>query len=146
MKEKNKLVAKIRKHLLLSIIVPSFLLGCYSCNTKVESQEEKTVHLLEVSENTEEVTSGDQSYHTDTNYKYEHRTGTTGNYEYNYDVSGSDSDANEVTGNISIQNNSGTGTLIDEEGNEIDVDVEWIDRGKLKATDDDGNEFDLEVN
>ena len=98
------------------------------------------------SEKTEEVVSSDQNYHTDSNYKYEHRTGTTGNYDYNYDVSGYDSDANEVSGNISIQNNNGTGTIIDKDGNEIDVDVEWIDNGKLKGTDVDGNEFELEVN
>jgi len=146
MKCKKKWVTRIRKQLLSNIAIALLLLGCFSCNTKVQSQQEKSVRLLNVPTKTEAVVSGDQNYHTDTKYKYEHRTGTTGNYEYNYDVSGYDSDANEVTGNISIQNNNGTGTLIDKEGNEIDVDVEWIDYGKLKATDDDGNEFELEVN
>ena len=146
MEGKNILADKTRKDLLSSLVLISFLLGCFSCNTKVRSQEDNSVHLLEVSEKTEEVVSSDQNYHTDSNYKYEHRTGTTGNYEYNYDVSGYDSEANEVSGNISIQNNDGTGTLLDQDGNEIDVDVEWIDNGKLKGTDVDGNEFELEVN
>lgn len=146
MKGKNKWVTRILKQIFTSIAIAVFLLGCFSCNTKVRSQEDNSVHLLEVPEKTKEVVSSDQYYHKDTNYKYEHRTGTTGSYEYNYDVSGYDSDANEVSGNISIQNNDGTGTLIDQDGNEIDVDVEWIDNGKLKGTDVDGNEFELEVN
>ncbi|UPT69910.1 MAG: hypothetical protein M0D53_12315 [Flavobacterium sp. JAD_PAG50586_2] len=92
---------------------------------------------------TEEVV--EQTYHEDTTYKYEHRTGTSGDYQYNYDVSGTDENGDEVTGNVSVQDKYGEGTLTDNEGNEIQVEVEWIDYGKLKATDDDGNEYELGV-
>ncbi len=86
-----------------------------------------------------------ETYHEDTTYEYESRTGESGNYQYNYDVSGYDDDGNEVTGNIDIEGKYGEGTLTDSEGNEIDVDVEWIGYGKLRATDDDGNEYELVV-
>jgi uncharacterized protein YcfL len=86
-----------------------------------------------------------QTYHEDTTYKYEHRTGTSGDYQYNYDVSGTDENGEEVTGNISVQDKYGIGTLIDGAGNKIEVETEWTGQGKLKATDQDGNEYELDV-
>lgn len=85
------------------------------------------------------------TYHEDTTYKYENRTGESGSYQYNYDVSGTNAEGNEVTGNIDIEGKYGRGTIEDTDGNEIEVEVEWIDYGKLKATDKDGNEYELEV-
>ena len=87
----------------------------------------------------------EETYHVDTTYEYESRTGESGSYQYNYDVSGTDEDGKEVTGNIDIEGKYGRGSITDSDGNEVDVDVEWIDYGKLKATDDDGNEYELEV-
>ncbi|UPT71034.1 MAG: hypothetical protein M0D53_01050 [Flavobacterium sp. JAD_PAG50586_2] len=86
-----------------------------------------------------------QTYHEDTTYKYEHRTGTSGDYQYNYDVSGTDGNGEEITGNISVQDKYGIGTLIDGAGNKIEVETEWTGKGKLKATDQDGNEYELDV-
>lgn len=78
-------------------------------------------------------------------YKYNNRTrGVSGNYDYNYDVSG-DGENGYVSGNIDIEGKYGSGYLEDEEGNEISVDVEWVDYGVLEATDEDGNTYDLEV-
>jgi hypothetical protein len=85
------------------------------------------------------------TYHVDEEHKYEYRTGTSGDYEYNYDVVGYDQDGNEVSGNISIQDKYGRGTITNSNGDEVEIDAEWVDYGKLKATDDDGNEYELEA-
>jgi hypothetical protein len=85
------------------------------------------------------------SYHSDTRYLYESRTGTPRNYEYNYDVIGFDSKGNEVTGNISIEGKEGIGYLLDKNQNKIKVTVEWTDHGKLKAIDNHSNQYKLEV-
>ena len=86
-----------------------------------------------------------ETYHEDSTYKYEYRTDNSQDYQYNYDVSGYDDSGNEVTGNVFVECKYGNGTISDSDGNELDVEVEWIDYGKLKATDDDGNEYELEV-
>jgi hypothetical protein len=87
----------------------------------------------------------ERTYHTDTTYKYEHRTGESGDYQYNYNVSGTNDKGEEVTGNVSVQDKYGTGIITGDSGNEIEVEVEWDGYGKLKATDDDGNEYELDV-
>lgn len=92
---------------------------------------------------TEEVV--EKTFHTDTTCKYEHRTGTSGDYQYNYDVSGTNDNGDEVKGNVFVQHKYGEGKLTDNKGNEIEVEVEWIDHGKLKATDNEGNEYELGV-
>jgi hypothetical protein len=86
-----------------------------------------------------------QTYHTDTTCKYEHRTGTSGDYQYNYNVSGTNDNGEEVTGNISVHDKYGNGTLLDAAGTKIEVETEWTGHGKLRATDGDGNEYELEV-
>lgn len=83
--------------------------------------------------------------HKNSNYKYEYRSGNPGNYTYNYDVSGTDEDGNLVTGNLDMEGKFGSGTLVDENGNEISVDAEWEGYGQITATDLDGNTYDLEV-
>ena len=84
--------------------------------------------------------SNDNSYHVDDDYKYEHRTGSTGNYEYNYDVSGDGAE-----GNVDMQGKYGSGTITDENGDEKDVEVEWVDYGVMEATDEDGNTYTMEA-
>lgn len=117
------------------------LLSLFGCSQKETSQ---TQNLLP--ENTEQLTKEEiNTIHTDTNYKYEYRTGTSGDYGYNYDVSGYDDSGNEVTGNVSMEDKYGTGYITNSDGDEIDVEVEWTGYGELKATDSDGNEYELTV-
>lgn len=117
------------------------LLLLLACKNKQESLSQQELqsfipHTKEVSE---------QTYHTDTIHKYEHRTGESGDYQYNYDVSGIDENGNDVTGNIFVQDKYGEGILADDEGNKVEVQVEWTGYGKLKATDDEGHEYELYV-
>jgi hypothetical protein len=86
-----------------------------------------------------------KTYHVDNNYKYEYRTGISGDYEYNYDVNGFDQQGNEVSGNVNVEGKYGAGIITMENGDEVEVTVEWIDYGKLKATDNEANEYELEV-
>ncbi len=78
-------------------------------------------------------------------YKYEYRTGTSGEYEYNYDVIGEDEEGEEVSGNVDTQGKYGEGTIIDSYGKEREVETEWVDYGVMEATDEDGNVYRLEV-
>ncbi|MCV9934488.1 hypothetical protein OIU80_19585 [Flavobacterium sp. LS1R47] len=87
-----------------------------------------------------------KTYHKDINYQYEYRTGTSGNYEYTYDVNGYDQDGDLVTGIINIEKKYGAGIIIDNNDEEIEIIAEWIDYGRLKATDKNGNEYTLVVN
>lgn len=110
-----------------------------------DSEIKKTEQKADSDYESDEDELTDENYHTDPNYKYEYRTGSSSNYEYNYDVRGSDENGNSVSGNIDIDGKYGTGTIEDENGNEKELDVEWIDYGKLEGTDEDGNTYDLEV-
>lgn len=87
-----------------------------------------------------------RTYHKDTIYQYEYRTGTSGIYEYNYDVTGFDLNGNPVNGSINVKGKYGAGIITNNEDEEINIEVEWIDYGKLKGIDNEGNEYDLEVN
>lgn len=91
------------------------------------------------------MNSSDENYHTDPDYKYEYRTGSSGNYEYNYDVSGTDYDGNGVYGNIDMQGKYGSGYVENDNGEEIYLDVEWVDYGVLEGIDEDGNSYELGV-
>ena len=125
----------------LQVILIIVLLSLNSCKQKEEQQQQNFVPA-----NTKDLTQEElKTVHTDTNYKYEHRTGTSGDYGYNYDVSGYDNNGGEVTGNVSMEDKYGRGTITNSEGEEVEVDVEWIGKGELKATDSDGNEYELTV-
>ncbi|WP_298303749.1 hypothetical protein [Flavobacterium sp.] len=121
-------------------ILLSFALLLLNC--KESSKEKKNETSIQNAVSTIEDTS---SYHVDTTYQYENRTGTSGNYKYNYDVIGFDSKGNEVTGNISIEGKEGIGYLFDTNQNKIKVIVEWTGHGKLKAIDNHNNQYELEV-
>jgi|GEM_PF-4035823 len=77
--------------------------------------------------------------------KYKKRRGYSGNYTYNYDVVGVDQDGNSVSGNIDIQDKYGSGTIINANGEERSIDVEWVDWGELSGVDEDGVDYDLSV-
>ena len=84
--------------------------------------------------------------HYDSSYQYEYRSGTSGNYTYNYDVAGEDIyNSSSVSGNLDMRGKYGDGYIIDENGNEIQVDAEWTGYGEIEATDSEGNTYTLET-
>lgn len=115
-----------------------FLVACKNKQERVVQQQPN--HFIPYPQEVAEET-----YHTDTAYKYENRVGVSGDYQYNYDVSGTDSNGNEVSGNITVRNKYGEGILTGYEASEIKVETEWIGYGKIKATDYEGNEYELSV-
>lgn len=86
-----------------------------------------------------------KTYHVNTDHQYEYRTGKSGHYEYNYDIKGVNTKGDSVYGNINIEGKYGTGILMFDTITDIEIKAEWIDYGKLKATDKNGNEYYLKV-
>lgn len=130
------------KNKLLVLVIIGFLTPI-SCKKSETSKSPSKLYDSEVapSSNGNNV----DSYHIDSDYKYEHRSGSSGNYEYNYDVNGQDSDGNDVDGNVDMNGRYGSGTITDVDGNERDVEVEWVGYGEMEATDDDGNTYSIEA-
>lgn len=86
-----------------------------------------------------------ETRHTDSQYKYEFRSGESGEYKYHYDVTGTDADGNTINGAVDVSGKYGNGVIEDTDGNEVEVSVEWVGQGELRAEDSDGNVWDLEV-
>ncbi|MFH6999785.1 hypothetical protein ACHRVZ_17820 [Flavobacterium sp. FlaQc-57] len=84
-----------------------------------------------------------KTYHVNDTYQYEYRTGNPGHYEYNYDVKGVNIKGDSVFGNINIEGKYGAGILISDSIQDLEIKAEWVDYGKLKATDLKGNEYNL---
>jgi hypothetical protein len=132
---------------LSKIIILSIFFVSFSCKKEQPIEQPQSFHKEVITPSDIQTITPEEaaSYHKDNDYEYEYRTGTSGNYEYNYDVSGYDQEGNSVTGNINIEDNQGAGIIINSNGEEIDIQTEWINKGKLKATDDNGNEYELEI-
>lgn len=127
---------------LLSFPVIAIMLSLLMLSCKQKEQQPNNF----LPKNTENLTQEEkQTLHTDTTYKYQYRTGTSGDYSYSYNVSGFDSNSEEVSGNVVMEDKLGTGTLTIAGGEEIEVAVEWIGHGELLATDSQGNEYELTV-
>ncbi|KAF2509395.1 hypothetical protein EYY60_13535 [Flavobacterium zhairuonense] len=86
-----------------------------------------------------------KTYHVNKTYQYEYRTGIPGHYEYNYDVKGINTRGDSVFGNINVQGKYGAGILITDSIPELEICTEWISHGKLKAFDNNRNEYQLVV-
>lgn len=86
-----------------------------------------------------------KTYHRDTVYLYEYRTGTSGNYEYQYQVHGLNEAKDSINGLINIKGKYGAGILIDNNQDTLAVEVEWIDYGVLKGKDQQGRYYELRV-
>jgi len=86
-----------------------------------------------------------KTYHVDKTYQYEYRTGYSQHYEYNYDVKGINAKGDSVFGNINVEGKCGAGILMNDSIADIEINTEWISYGKLKATDQKGNEYQLIV-
>jgi hypothetical protein len=117
-----------------------------SCNHPPE-----TVEVAETDSFTSEyspenpVAHDKETLHTDTDYKYEFRSGESGGYKYHYDVSGTDDEGNEVTGEVDMDGQYGNGVVHDSADIEVEVSVEWVGKGELSAEDGEGNVYELEV-
>lgn len=121
-----------------SIII---LLSLISCKQKEEQQRQNFISSEAPDLTKEEL----KTVHKDTNYKYEYRTGKSGDYEYNYDVSGTDNEGNKVSGTVYVNGKYGNGTINNANGEGVEVETEWIGKGVMKAKDSQGNEYKLEV-
>lgn len=119
-------------------------IGCRE-NSKPPSATITPHHVVEVAYSPKPTPEEQATLHTDTLYQYEFRTGESGHYKYNYDVVGTDDSGHKIIGNVSMQGKYGAGILLDKDGTEIKVTLEWIGYGELRAEDEAGNVWELEV-
>lgn len=124
------------------LLVLSF---AFFLNCKENKATEETIKKDQIKPFLKTPPKDDVTFHEDSAKEYEYRTGTSGDYTYDYNTYGFDSDGNEVTGNIAVDGKYGNGILIKANGEETDINVEWISYGKLIATDEEGNEYELFV-
>lgn len=135
---------------LLFLLITILLFSCKESSSNAEEQvqsfyqEQPKPKILP--DDIETITPEEaKTYYKNKEYKYEYRTGYSGNYEYNYDVVGYDEDENEVTGNINIEGKYGAGKINTKKGETYNIEVEWYDYGKLKGTDENGTTYELTV-
>lgn len=123
-------------------------LGIISCKKEKPPQKINSFYkeVIQPDDRKTITTEEAKTYHNDTHRQYEYRTGKPGHYEYNYDVSGYNTLGDTVSGNINIQGKYGAGLLTHTADGEIEITAEWIDYGKIKAVDKDGNVYNLQVN
>jgi hypothetical protein len=125
------------------ILLVFLLISFFNC--KENKPNEEVFEKEQIKPFLKNPPKNDITFHKDTTKEYEYRTGTSGDYTYNYNAYGFDSDGNKVTGNISVEGKYGNGILTNVNGDEMDINVEWIGRGKLLAIDENGNEYELYV-
>ncbi|RKS14293.1 hypothetical protein C8C87_1567 [Flavobacterium sp. 120] len=132
----------------LRILIIMMALGIISCKKEKPPQKINTFYKEVIQPDDRKTITPEEAktYHSDAHRQYEYRTGKSGHYEYNYDVSGYNAVGDSVYGNINIEGKCGAGILTNITGGEIEITAEWIDYGKLKVVDKDGNEYNLQVN
>lgn len=132
----------IRK--LLFILLLCFLIACKKEQPKIQPQTlfKEVITPDDIKSITPEEA---KTYHKDLKHKYEYRTGTSGNYEYNYEIKGINQEDDSVSGVINIKGKYGAGTIINKDKKSIDIYVEWVDYGKLKGHDAEGNIYKLKA-
>ncbi|QSW87952.1 MULTISPECIES: hypothetical protein [Flavobacterium] len=127
------------------LFVLLFIFSCKNAEAPPPPQINSFYKAVVTADDRKTITAEEaKTYHVNTTYKYEYRTGNPGNYEYNYDVKGINISGDSVYGNINVQGKYGAGILADSAA-EIEINTEWISHGKLKAVDKKGNEYDLVV-
>lgn len=119
------------KHLFTKILLLSISISFLNCKKNDEKEPDTFLSTSDESISNNDIIT----LHKDTTYKY----------EYNYDVSGYDKNNLKIEGNVSMNGKYGTGYFSNPDGEKIQIDVEWIDYGVLKAIDNDGNEYELTV-
>lgn len=134
----------MQKNYLIFLLLFTF----YSCKKAAAPPQINTFYKPAITaEDRKTITPEEaKTYHVNTTYKYEYRTGKSGHYKYNYDVKGINSKGDSVFGNINTEGKYGAGMLKTDSVGEIDINTEWISNGKLKASDKKGNEYSLIVN
>ena len=135
----------IKKILFVSFLGLLFL----SCKQEASKSKEERVTLVKekiLPDDIKTITPQEaKTFYKNPERQYEYRTGTSNNYEYNYDVVGTDSLQKPVKGNINVQGKYGAGIINVFEGKNVEVEVEWVDYGKLKGKDKEGNIYYLTV-
>lgn len=84
------------------------------------------------------------NYHVDDRYKYNSRTGYSGDYSYDYSVEGY-GDTGYAYGDVEMNGKYGEGYIYNEDGEEVYVETEWTDNGVMEAYDEYGNWYEFEV-
>ena len=134
----------MRRPFLLMLLFLGCMLSCQKEPTqpKVQSLYQEKITPDDVKTLTPEEAN---TYHRDTVYEYEYRTGTSGHYEYQYQVHGLNEAKDSINGLINIKGKYGAGILIDNNQDTLAVEVEWIDYGVLKGKDQQGRYYELRV-
>lgn len=134
----------MRRPFLLMLLFLGCMLSCQKEPTqpKVQSLYQEKITPDDVKTLTPEEA---KTYHRDTVYQYEYRTGTSGNYEYQYQVHGLNEAKDSINGLINIKGKYGAGILIDNNQDTLAVEVEWIDYGVLKGKDQQVRYYELRV-
>nr|WP_294787657.1 hypothetical protein [uncultured Flavobacterium sp.] len=133
-----------KKYLILLFLVPFY--SCKKVTASPPPQINSFYKTTITADDRKTITPEEaKTYHVNTTYQYEYRTGDPGHYEYNYDVKGIDFKGDSVFGNINTEGKYGAGMLKIDTVGEIEIDTEWISYGKLKALDKKGNEYQLIV-
>ena len=130
-----------------TLLMFSFL-GFLSCKKEHPQQQIQTFYRDTIKPDDIKTITPEEAktHHKDKEFQYEYRTGASGHYEYNYHVHGNDQKGNQVEGEINIEGKYGAGIIINDAGDTIEIDAEWIRNGQLKATDNKGNEYEMTVN
>lgn len=124
-----------------ALLLLSFISGCKSDKPDIIVYDvkpfNKKVDDIEVVKNPKES----KTYHTDSTYEYEYRTGESGSYQYHYEVTGQNSKGEKVAGEVDMEGKYGVGKLNDN----TKIEAEWIDKGEIEAKDEKGNLYKLIV-
>lgn len=124
-----------------ALFLLSFISGCKSDKQEIIIYDvkpfNKKIDDIEVVKNPQES----KTYHTDSTYEYEYRTGDSGSYQYHYDVKGQNSKGEKVAGEVDMEGKYGVGKL----NNNTKIEAEWINKGEISAKDEKGNLYKLIV-
>lgn len=143
--KRSKIPSEIEQKLkYLSIALILILSGCHK---KLPPQKINTFYKEVITPADRQTISPEEAktFHVDTEYQYEYRTGDSGQYEYNYDVKGINAKGDSVFGNINVKGKYGAGILKFDSIPDLEITTEWIAYGKLIATDAKGNKYQLIV-